>query len=60
MKMLKFSSGVMRLDRTKNGLCIRRTAYVRCLEVKPERPTRRPNTTYMGVFREDTSLVTVK
>lgn len=35
MKMLRFSSGVMRLDRTKNGLGIRRTAYVRCLEVKP-------------------------
>lgn len=38
MKMLRFSSGVIRLDRTKNGLGIRRTAYVGCLEVKPERP----------------------
>lgn len=58
--MLKFSSEVMRPDRTKNGLRIRRTAYVWFLEVKPEGPTRRPNATYMGVFREDTSLVTVK
>lgn len=28
MKMLRFSLGVMRLDRTKNGLGIRRIAHV--------------------------------